>query len=181
MRRSVLGFIAACLFLVWAPALAQDNQHDFDFEFGSWHAHLQRLMQPLSGSRQWTQYDGTSVVRKVWNGKADLGEFDVQGPAGRIHGLSLRLYNPQTAQWSIYWANAKNGSLTTPLVGAFHNGRGEFMDHDTYNGRPILARFIITLSSRDKFSLVQSFSPDNGKTWEANWIATFIRDSAKPE
>lgn len=174
MRSIVIGLLA--IILAGTPAIAQDSQHDFDFEFGAWHAHLVRLLHPLSGSHQWTQYDGTSVVRKVWNGRADLGEFDVHGPAGRIHGLSLRLYNPQTAQWSIYWANARDGSLTTPLIGAFHNGRGEFMNHDTFNGRPILARFLFTNFTSRSFQVIQSFSPDNGKTWEANWISTFTRE-----
>jgi len=158
-----------------APAPTTGGQHDFDFEFGSWHAHLARLLHPLSGSHTWATYDGTSVVRKVWNGKANLGEFDVRGQAGRIHGLSLRLYNPQTHAWSVYWANANNGEITSPLVGGFSHGQGLFWDRDTFNGRPILARFIFKDLTPHSFRLVQSFSPDNGKTWEANWIATFTR------
>lgn len=174
-RRSACAVIAAVLLLAAAPAGTRDHQHDFDFEFGTWHAHLSRLLRPLSGSHTWVQYEGTSVVRKVWNGQANLGEFDVRGPSGRIHGLSLRLYDPQTHKWSVYWANAKNGQITTPLVGDFSNGRGRFISNDTLNGRPILARFIFSGLTAHSFRLVQSFSPDNGKTWEANWIATFTR------
>lgn len=173
--RRCVALLAVCALFAAAPASARSGQHDFDFEFGAWNAHLSRLLHPLSGSHRWVQYNGTSVVRKVWNGDADLGEFDVHGSAGRIHGLSLRLYDPQTAQWSIYWANAKDGSLTKPLVGAFHNGRGEFMDRETFNGRPILARFVIDGFTPRSFRLTQSFSADGGKTWEANWIATFTR------
>ena len=158
-----------------APATTTGGQHDFDFEFGSWHARLARLLHPLSGSHTWVTYDGTSVVHKVWNGKANLGEFDVRGPAGRIHGLSLRLYNPRTHTWSVYWANAGDGQITTPLVGGFSHGHGLFWDKDTFNGRPILARFVFSDVTAHSFRLVQSFSPDDGKTWEANWIATFTR------
>ncbi len=158
-----------------APAVARDGQRDFDFEFGGWHAHLSRLVQPLSGSHTWTEYTGTSTVRKVWNGHANLGEFDVHGPAGRIHGMTLRLYNPKSGRWSIYWANASDGALTPPLVGSFKSGNGEFFDKETFNGRPILARFIISNVTLHSFRLTQSFSDDAGKTWEANWIADFSR------
>jgi hypothetical protein len=133
------------------------------------------MLNPLSGSPKWAQYDGTSVVHKVWNGRANLGELDVRGPAGRIHGLSLRLYNPKTQIWGVYWANAKNGDLGSPLTGGFSNGQGLFMDKETFNGKPILARFIFSGITAHSFKIVQSFSPDAGKTWEANWIATFTR------
>jgi hypothetical protein len=154
---------------------AQGQQRAFDFEFGSWKAYLKRLLHPLSGSHQWTTYGGISVVHKIWNGRANLGEIDLHGPAGRLHGLSLRLYNPRTHKWSVYWANANGGSLTTPLVGGFHDGRGLFMDHETFNGHPIVARFVFTFASPRKFHIVQSFSPDSGRSWEPNWISTFTR------
>ena len=104
-----------------APSASQrDGQHDFDFEFGAWKAHLRRLARPLSGSSTWYEMNGTSVVRKVWDGRANIGEFAVDGPSGHIEGLSLRLYNPQSRQWSIHWANSKDGEMTPPLVGGFH-------------------------------------------------------------
>jgi|SRR5688500_668300 hypothetical protein len=76
----------------------RDAQHDFDFEFGAWKAHISRRQKPLTGSTNWVEYEGRSVVRKVWNGRANLGELDVSGPAGRIEGMSLRTYNPQSRQ-----------------------------------------------------------------------------------
>jgi hypothetical protein len=173
--RFPIALLAACLMLFAVPAAASDHQHDFDFEFGAWHAHLSRLLHPLSGSHIWTTYSGTSVVHKIWNGNANFGEFDVRGPAGRIHGMSLRLYNPQTGQWSVYWANIRDGLLTQPLVGAITKERGEFESHDTLNGRPILARFIFSDFTPNSFRITQSFSADNGRTWEANWISDFTR------
>src|SRR5215216_1709596 len=93
------------LFIVPFQAFAQtsprDGQHDFDFEIGTWKTHLKRLVRPLTGSTTWVEYEGTTVVRKVWNGRANLVELDVGGPAGRIEGLSLRLYNPESRQWSV--------------------------------------------------------------------------------
>ena len=155
---------------------AHDGQYDFDFEFGSWKVHLKRLLQPLTGSNQWVELDGTSVVRKVWDGRANLGELEVTNPESHIEGLSLRLYNPQTHQWNIYWANRGDGNLgTPPMIGQFRKGRGEFYDQESFNGAPIQARFIFSEISPNSFRLEQAFSADGGKTWEPNWIADFSR------
>jgi hypothetical protein len=157
----------------------RDGQHDFDFEFGSWDVHVRRLLRPLTGSTTWVDYRGTSVVRRVWSGRANLGEIDMSGPAGRIEGLSLRLYDPGSGRWNISWANAADGALTPPLVGGFKDGRGEFFNEDTLNGRPIRVRFHFTDLTETSFRLEQAFSGDGGKTWEPNWIATFARASGE--
>jgi hypothetical protein len=155
---------------------SHDGQHDFDFEFGSWKVHLKRLLQPLTGSQQWVELNGTSVVRKVWDGRANLGELEVANPKSQIEGLSLRLYNPQTNRWSIYWANSRDGNLgTPPMIGQFKNGQGEFYDQELFNGASIQARFIFSEISPNSFRLEQAFSADGGKTWEPNWIANFSR------
>ncbi len=158
------------------PAIAQrDGQHDFDFEIGTWKTHLRRLQRPLSGSTTWVEYDGTTVVSKVLDGRANLVELKVDGPAGRLEGLSLRLYNPQSRQWSLNFANISSGTLSTPTIGEFKDGRGEFYDQETYNGRAILVRFVITKITQDQYRFEQSFSDDGGKTWEVNWIAIDTR------
>src|SRR5262245_9164413 len=119
-----------------APTPARrDGQHDFDFEIGTWKTHVSRLQHPLSGSTTWVEYDGTSVVRKVWNGRANLLELEVEGPSGHIEGLSLRLYNPQSHQWSLNFSNSSGGTLAQPTIGEFKNGRGEFYDQETLDGR----------------------------------------------
>src|SRR5262249_297854 len=101
---------ATALRPVLRPAAVEHNgQHDFHFEIGSWKVRLSRLEHPLTGSTTWHEYEGRSVVRKVWDGRANLGELDVDGPAGHIEGLTLRLYNAQSRQWNITWANAHNG------------------------------------------------------------------------
>jgi len=169
------GFAQIAPPAVAAPAPRPDGQHDFDFEFGDWTTHIRRLEHPLTGSTSWGEYDGSSIVRKVWGGQANLGEIDVSGPAGRIQGLSLRLYDPATRQWSIRFANGRDGDLGAPMIGGFRNGRGEFYDQETLGGRSIFVRFIFSGVTDRTFALEQAFSADGGKTWEANWIATFER------
>ena len=117
-----------------------DGQHDFDFEFGTWKTHLRRLQHPLSGDTTWLTYEGTSVVRKIWDGKANLVELIADGPAGHLEALSLRLYNPGSRQWSINSASSKGGTISVPTIGEFRNGRGEFYDQEMFNGRAILVR-----------------------------------------
>ena len=168
----LLLIVALCPFYA---AAQQDGQHDFDWEIGTWKTHLRRLQKPLSGSTTWVEYEGTTVVRKVFDGGANLVELKADGPAGHFEGLSLRLYNPQARQWSLNFANVSNGLLTTPSVGEFKDGRGEFYNQDTYNGRAILVRFVITKITDDSYRFEQSFSNDFGKTWEANWIAVDTR------
>lgn len=158
------------------PVVAQrDGQHDFDFEIGTWKTHLRRLQRPLSGSTTWVEYEGTTVVSKVLDGRANLVELKVDGPAGRLEGLSLRLYNPQSRQWSLNFANINSGTLSPPTIGEFKDGRGEFYNQETYNGRAILVRFVIIKITQDQYRFEQSFSDDGGKTWELNWIAVDTR------
>ena len=110
-------------------------------------------------------------MHKVLDGRANLVELKVAGPAGRIEGLSLRLYNPKLRQWSLNFVNINDGTLSPPTIGGFKDGRGEFYNPETYNGRPILVRFVITKITNDQYRFEQAFSDDNGKTWEINWIA----------
>ena len=123
----------------------------------------------------WIDYDGTSVVSKVLDGRANLVELRVQGPAGRIEGASLRLYNPQARQWNLNYASVRNGALTRPVYGGFQDGRGEFFGQDEFDGRAILVRFVISDVSADSARFEQAYSDDGGKTWETNWIAIDIR------
>lgn len=155
--------------------LSPGNAHDFDFETGSWNCHLKRLLRPLTGSNTWVDYEGTSVVKDIWNGRANFGELEVGDSAVHIEGLTLRLYNPRAHQWRLYWANSKDGILSGSTVGQFTNGRGEFFDQEDYNEKSIFVRFVFSDVAHDSFKTEQAFSPDFGKTWEPNWIATFTR------
>ncbi|MFL6603734.1 MAG: hypothetical protein ACJ8R9_20740 [Steroidobacteraceae bacterium] len=194
--KDIEAALSACVvggLLANAPALAQstpaataeavqsattaerDGQHDFDFEIGNWKTHLRRLVHPLTGSSHWVELQGRSVVRKIWEGRANLVELEVDGPEGPIEGLSLRLYNPQSHQWSLNYANSAAGSFGQPTIGGFKNGRGEFFDQEIYNGRMILVRNVWSDITPDSCRFEQAFSDDGGKTWEVNWIAVDSR------
>lgn len=154
---------------------AQGGQSDFDFEIGRWRTEVKLLKKPLSGSTEWVEYEGTSVVHEFLGGRANLVELSIAGPAGRIEGVSLRLYRPETGQWSIHYASARDGELTAPLHGRFENGRGEFYGDDKLGDRPIRVRFVITQEGADTARFEQAFSADGGASWEVNWIAVDTR------
>jgi hypothetical protein len=145
----------------------RDGARDFDFSIGRWRTEVSRLLRPLLGSSEWATYEGTSIVREA--GGASLVELDVAGPAGRIVGLLVRLYNPESRQWSLNYAS--RGTLSPPMVGEFRDGRGEFFGQESLNGRAIFVRFVISNITPDSWHYEQSFSDDGGRTWEVNWIA----------
>jgi hypothetical protein len=154
---------------------AGDGQHDFDFEIGTWKTHLSRLLHPLTGSKTWVEYEGTSVVHSVSNGRANLVELVADGPAGHFEGVSLRLYNPESHQWSLNFSNIRTGTLSQPMIGEFKNGRGEFFNQETFDGRAVYVRFVISDITPDSCRFEQAFSADGAKTWEVNWVATDTR------
>jgi hypothetical protein len=156
----------------------RDGSHDFDFLFGDWDFHLRRLLRPLSGSNEWAEYSGTLQCRPLAGGKANVDEVSlVNAKDGtRIDGLTLRLYDPDTHEWALYWANARTGVLApSPQRGKFVDGRGEFLDRDTFDGKPIVVRYVWSDITADSAHFEQSFSPDDGQTWEANWVTDQTR------
>jgi hypothetical protein len=154
---------------------AHDGQHDFDFELGSWTTELSRVVSPLSGSTEWAEYRGTSEVRPIWSGAANLVELDVEGPAGRIQAMSLRLYDPASRQWSLHSASIRGGGISPPALGRFADGRGEFLSEEEFDGRPILVRFVVSDITPQSCRFEQAFSNDGGVSWEPNWIAVDTR------
>lgn len=164
-----------------AQSLAKepDGQHDFDFDLGTWKTHTSRLLHPLTGSTTWIEMDGTTVVRKVWDGRANLAELESDGPTGHLELLALRLYNPEAHQWSVNFATSNVGVLNAPsgqaLVGRFKDGRGLFYDQESYNGKTIWIRFTFLSLTADTAQSEQAFSEDAGKTWETNFISRYTR------
>jgi hypothetical protein len=156
--------------------VTRDGQRDFDFELGTWSIDVKRLQHPLSGTTAWMRPEGyTHIVQNVMGGQASLAQLANDRPTPHFDGLMLRMYDPKSHEWRIYWGSSKTGTLDEPLIGHFTNGRGEFVAHDTYEGRPILARVVYSDITSISFRTESSFSADGGKTWEPNLVQTFTR------
>lgn len=156
--------------------ILRDGQYDFDFIYGIWRIHNRRLRSPLSGGEDWYEFEAIYKAQPLWNGKANLDEFFGDSPLGRIEGLTLRLYDAQTARWNLYWATSRQGLVTVPNVGSFNNdGVGEFFSNEEFEGKPIVCRYRWTKSYGAGCRWEQAFSADGGMTWETNWIMDFTR------
>jgi hypothetical protein len=142
-----------------------DGQRDFDFNLGTWHTHIRRILHPLSGSGEVMELNGIVRVSKVWGGRAQVEEIEADGPKGHWEGLTLFLYSPEAHQWSQTFANSKSGVLATPLIGEFKNGRGELYCQDTVEGRSVLVRGVWSDITRNSHTYQESYSADGGKTW----------------
>jgi hypothetical protein len=150
----------------------RNGTHDFDWDIGTWTTHQRRLLHPLSGSTTWVDYYGTDAVQKLWDG-ANSGMIRAEGPGGHLEIFTLRLYDPNARTWSIFFANRAAGAVSLPpVVGSFKDGRGEFFDNETFNGKPIRVRFAVSDITANSCKFVQAFSADGGKTWETNFIVT---------
>ncbi|GAC1692036.1 MAG: hypothetical protein PVS2B3_00590 [Steroidobacteraceae bacterium] len=184
-----LALIAAgCALMVGAPwaasappapaaGMQRDGQHDFDFNFGIWRTHIRRVVDPLSGSGESFEMNGTVTVRKVWGGRAQLEEIAADGPQGHWEGLTLFLYNPSAHQWSQTFANLKQGMMGPPLIGEFRNGRGELYATDTFKGRAIFVRGTWSDIKPDSHHFEEAYSADGGATWAPAFIADLTRQA----
>ncbi|MGH3401810.1 MAG: hypothetical protein ACRDRJ_04710 [Streptosporangiaceae bacterium] len=106
----------------------------------------------------------------------DAANFDeISFPTKGFAGLTLRLYEAESAQWSLYWASKRTGTLFPPVVGRFVDGRGEFYGDDTYDGKDIRARFIWSEITAGSARWEQAFSIDQEQTWVTNWIMDLTR------
>ena len=159
----------------------QSGAGDFDFFIGSWRVEHRRLKERLVECTDWVEFSGTSVAQKILGGQGNFDDNTLQLPGGAYCAATIRTFNRETKQWSIWWIDGRNpGSLDVPVVGQFSNGAGLFFAEDALNGRAIKVRFMWTLSKPDRPRWEQAFSADAGDTWETNWVMEFSRNGTPP-
>ncbi|TAJ32438.1 MAG: DUF1579 domain-containing protein [Reyranella sp.] len=152
------------------------QQNAFDFLVGNWNVHHRYLRRRLAGCTEWIEFAGTSSMRKILDGFANMDDDDIHLPAGRYAGVSLRTYDPKNESWSIYWLDSRySGRIDPPLAGRFDDGIGTFYGDDTFEGRPIRVRFLWSRITPTSARWEQAFSDDEGNSWETNWYMDFTR------
>ena len=106
----------------------------------------------------------------------ERGRQRPRAPERHLPGGLARTFDPQADKWSIWWLDGRNPSgLDPPVVGGFKDGIGTFIAEDTFDGRPILVRFLWSDITDRTCRWEQAFSPDGGETWEVNWIMESTR------
>lgn len=156
-------------------ASSSSSKHDFDFYEGKWRLHNRKLKSRLNNCSEWTEFESTQEMYKVLNGIGNVDNYLATFDGVPFEGMSVRLFNPKTRLWSIYWADSNEGVLQPAVVGSFDNHVGHFFTKDIFNERKILVVFRWDVRNREKPIWSQAFSEDNGKTWEWNWYMYFER------
>jgi hypothetical protein len=145
------------------------SKSDFDFLVGNWILHNRKLKTRLNQCTEWTEFESTVEMRIILNG---IGNTDIyrekKNDGTTFEGLALRLFDPKTNLWSIYWVDSNVGVMDPPVVGSFEGNIGRFYAKDVFQGKPILVMFQWDKTNKDNPVWSQSFSPDNGLTWEMN-------------
>ena len=153
------------------------QQNAFDFLVGNWNVHHRYLLRRLAGCTEWIEFAGTSSMRKILNGFANIDDDDIHLPSGRYAGVSLRTYNPEKETWSIYWLDSRYpGQIFPPVHGRFVDGIGTFEGEDTHDGRAIKVRFLWSHITPTSARWEQAFLAGEGSDWETNWIMDFTRN-----
>jgi hypothetical protein len=149
------------------------TMHDFDYFVGGWTTQQRRLKARAVGSNDWEEFSGNLCMSEYLGGMVTVDELYM--PAKSTAGLTLRTFDPEKRQWSIYWVSSRTGKLDpAPTVGGFEGDRGEFYAKDEDYGRPIKVRYLWKKIDGEHARWEQAFSYDN-HTWETNWTADFTR------
>ena len=155
------------------------SPNDFDFLVGKWKMYHRRLDKRLENCKEWTEFESVDSNYKILSGTADMDIYSttqMPGLEGNLfEGVTLRLFDPKTRLWRLYWVASNVGVLDPPVVGSFENNVGHFFAKDTFNGKNIIMVFRWDVRDKDHPIWSQAFSPDNGKTWEWNWYNVSYR------
>ena len=151
--------------------------HDFDFLVGHWKAHHRKLKQRLANNHEWIEFEGTLLNQPLMGSYSNVDDTVLSVPGAPYRGVALRSFDPKTQQWSIWWLDSRTPSepLDPPMVGGFHNGVGTFYGNDTVKGKRVRARFLWSNITPTSGHWEQADSPDEGKTWETNWVQDIER------
>lgn len=156
-------------------ASEDSSSQDFDFLLGKWKIHNRKLKTRLGGCTEWLEFEAAQECRKILNGFANTDNFQTEFDGEPFEGMALRLFNPKTKLWSIYWADSNAVVLDVPQVGSFDGDIGRFYAKDVFDGREIIVQYLWDKSNANVPIWSQAFSEDDGETWEWNWRMTMTR------
>jgi len=151
------------------------SKKDFDFLIGSWNIHNRKLKSRFTNSTEWIEFEATGTMHTTLQGMANVDDFLTTFDGKSFEGMTVRIFNPSTKLWKLYWADSNTGVLDTPVTGSFDKTTGRFYGTTLIDGKEILVVFNWDRSDADKPVWSQAFSADGGKTWEWNWYMEFTR------
>jgi hypothetical protein len=143
---------------------ANDGSHDFDFFFGTWRQENRKRVRPLvKGDTEWVEFESRSEAWPIVAGLGNVDTFKAPRFPGRpgFEGFSLRLFEPETGLWRIWWASTV--------------GHGQLECEDVIDRVPLRVRFTWKDITATSATWEQAFSFDEGETWDTNWVTMSTR------
>lgn len=156
-------------------ASSTSSSADFDFFQGKWQLRNKKLKSRFTGCTEWTEFDSTQEMYVILNGIGNIDNFLAEFNGEKFEGMTVRLFNPNTKLWSIYWADSNTGVLDPPVLGSFENNVGHFFTKAQHEGKEIIMAFRWDATDRNNPIWSQACSLDNGDTWEWNWYMYMSR------
>ncbi len=158
------------------------SQDDFDFFLGDWNVFHRRLKHRLQNSTDWEEFAGTTKVRRLLDGSANIDENTIELPGNPYQAMSIRTFDPEAKTWAIWWLDMRRPhSLDSPMIGEFKDGRGLFYFAGSNEGQQFIVRFIWSATDTEEPRWEQAMSIDAGATWETNWIMKFRKIDGESE
>ena len=151
------------------------SKHDFDFFEGKWLICNKKLKTRLNQCTEWIEFESTQEMYRILKGIGNIDNFLAEFDGEPFEGMTVRLFNPTTKLWSIYWADSNVGVLDPPVLGSFENNVGHFFTKDIFNSKIVIVVFRWDARDKDNPIWSQAMSDDNGKTWEWNWYMYMSR------
>jgi hypothetical protein len=133
------------------------------------------LKEPLAGRDEWEEFDATQECRPILLGLGNVDIFATELGGKPFEGLTVRLFDPKTRLWTIYWADSNAMMLDGGKAGSFDGAEGEFFGREVVGGRDVVVKFRWDKRHPEAPIYSRAFSADAGRTWEWNWYSTFSR------
>ncbi len=157
---------------------AESEPTDFNFLVGHWKVHHKRLKTSLQACTDWEEFAGSSEIRVVMDGRANVEDNLLELPAGPYRAVALRSFDPSSRRWAIWWLDGRSPlRIEAPMIGSFSRGVGTFYADEIFDGKPIRTRFLWSDITANTCRWQQAFCAEGGKTWETNWIMDFTRNA----
>ncbi|MBK8501351.1 MAG: hypothetical protein IPL46_03600 [Saprospiraceae bacterium] len=150
---------------------------NFDFLIGKWTVLNRRLKERLKNSIEWIEFPAEMETKPILNGLGLMDEMHSSHFGDDFIGLSIRMVNPRTNIWTIYWADTSSPEnyLKEQVVGEFANGIGEFYGKEQFQGKEYRLRFTWKRQSVSTAQWEQAYFDELKNDWETNWIMEFTR------
>lgn len=149
---------------------------DFEFIYGSWNILNRKLVDTTDPDcEEWIEFPATAEVRPILGGFGHVDEMSAPLAPEPFEGYTLRLCDPDTHVWRIWWSSSRApGVLDVPVEGRFTDGHGVFVSQDVIGGRPAHIKFEWRAHAETPV-WQQSFSFDDGATFAVTWVMEFSK------